>query len=184
MIRNESDTGLPERFEIVRGEVVPLSPTGGKHGYVEQRIGRVLGHEGEDADLGTPFVGEVGVVVVRDPQTVRGADAAFLLKEQMPPEETPEGYLLTPPALVAEVLSPNDRASYVQAKVLEYLSAGVRVVWVVDPSTRSVAVYLKGATARILTGDETLIAPGVLDNLRTPEAWLFKGLPQSDQPPL
>lgn len=182
-IHREPGAGLPERFEIVRGEVVPLVPTGDVHGIVETRVTRLLGNEAEDKGLGLVLGGEVGVVVELEPRTVRGADGAFYLQAQLPYETTPERYLLTPPALVVEVLSPNDRASEIQGKVLEYLTAGVRVVWVVDPATRSVAVYLFQATAGILRGDDRLCAPGVLDHLQTPVSWLFQGVAAGTQPP-
>ncbi len=172
----KANVGLPDRFEIVRGEVVPLAPTGDVHGVVENRVGRVLGEQADDAGLGFAFTGEVGIVVEPNPRTVRGADAAFMLSDQLPPKRTSEGYLLTPPALVVEVLSPNDRASEVQGKVLEYLRAGVRVVWVADPASRTLTVHLPDGNSRTLTGDAVLWAPGVLENLSTPVRDLFKGL--------
>ena len=67
----------------------------------------MLDQEGGDRGAGSALVGEVGIVVERSPQTVRGADAAFVLADQFPLERSKEGYLLTPPALVVEVLSPN-----------------------------------------------------------------------------
>lgn len=173
----------PQHFEIVRGEVVPLMPTGDLHGIVESRVIRLLGNEAEEAGLGIVLGGEVGVVVEHDPRTVREADAAFFLTDQLPYRTTSERYLLTPPALVVEVLSPNDRASDVHRKVLEYLEVGVQVVWVVDPATRSVAVFLEHASTGLLRGDDPLSAPGVLDELRTPVLWLFKELPGATQPP-
>ncbi|HEY3997286.1 MAG TPA: Uma2 family endonuclease [Candidatus Xenobia bacterium] len=180
----ERDVKPPDRFEIVRGEILALSPTNAVHGQVETRITRLLGNEAEDAGLGLAFGGEVGVVVVHEPlRTVRGADAAFILQSQLPYDISSEGYLLTAPALVVEVLSPNDRASEVQEKVLEYLSAGVQVVWVVDPLSRSVAVYRKNGAGLLLREDDVLVAPGVLDNLKTKVSWLFHGLPHPSQPP-
>jgi hypothetical protein len=39
------------------------------------------------------------------------------------------------------VLSPNDRSRQVLDKVGEYLEAGVRLVWVIDPERRTAAVH-------------------------------------------
>ncbi len=161
------------RSEIVRGEVVELSPTGDVHGYVEGRVYGVLLKADEERGLGTAFVGEVGVVVNASPLTVRGADAALMLAQQMPYQTSPEGYLLTPPALVVEVLSPDDRASDVQVKVQEYLRAGVRIVWVVDPQTLTVTIYQQDGRARVLQATDELIAPGVLENLSVTVRKLF-----------
>jgi Uma2 family endonuclease len=150
-------------------------PTGDVHSDVEGRVYRVLS-DLEEAGLGLARVGEVGVVVVKDPLTARGADAAFLLREQLPHRTSKEGYLLTPPALVAEVVSPNDRASEIQAKVLEYLKAGVKLVWVIDPGTRTVNVHLPDGNARTLQSNDVLWAPGVFPDLSVSVATLFKGL--------
>src|SRR4051794_22888349 len=57
--------------------------------------------------------------------------------------------------LVAEVVSPSDRASEVVGKALAWLDAGVRVVWVVDPESRTVTVY-RHDTATVLRGGDVL----------------------------
>jgi Uma2 family endonuclease len=89
---------------------------------------------------------------------------------------------------VVEVVSPNDRASEIQAKVLEYLNAGVLVVWVVDPATRTVNVHLPDGNARTLRPDDLLWAPGVFPELAVAVSVLFRGLDKfrpspSPQPP-
>ena len=67
-----------------------------------------------------------------------------------PPESGP---IVDPPFLVVEVLSPDDRAGAIQAKsasrfagdlqekVDDYLSAGVKYIWVVNPITKRGYVY-------------------------------------------
>jgi hypothetical protein len=87
---------LPERFEIVDGEVVDLMPTGDVHGIVEGLVILTL-HAATRNGVGLPLAGGVGVVVKYQPRTVRGADAALLLASQLPYRDTPEGYLLTRP---------------------------------------------------------------------------------------
>lgn len=47
----------------------------------------------------------------------------------------------TPPLIVIEILSPDDRMSAVVAKLKEYLDWGVPHVWFVDPHTRVLSVY-------------------------------------------
>ena len=76
---------------------------------------------------------------------------------------------------MVEVVSPNDTASEIDRKVLEYLTAGVRVVWIVYPATRSVTVHLSDRTARKLSGDDVLWASDILD-LTTRVSTLFDGL--------
>jgi Uma2 family endonuclease len=50
-------------------------------------------------------------------------------------------YPEVPAELVVEILSPSNRRAEMDAKVNEYLAAGVRVVWVVDPLAYTVTVY-------------------------------------------
>ncbi len=49
-----------------------------------------------------------------------------------------------PPLLAVEVLSPSDKAMRVLHKITDYLNAGARLVWVIDPETRQVVVYQPG----------------------------------------
>ena len=43
------------RCELIRGEVVRMSPTGGKHGIIAHRIGRLLGNWAEQQGIGLVF---------------------------------------------------------------------------------------------------------------------------------
>ena len=58
-------------------------------------------------------------------------------------DDLPEGFFPGAPDLAVEVLSPDDRAAAVLAKVQSWLDAGSAAVWVVDPKTRTVSVYSK-----------------------------------------
>jgi Uma2 family endonuclease len=49
--------------------------------------------------------------------------------------------LNTPPFIVIEILSPEDRMSRVRKKIDEYLAFGVAYVWLVDPEERRADVY-------------------------------------------
>jgi len=79
------------------------------------------------------------------------ADVAFLSTERFP-EPRPDGYPALAPNLVVEVLSPRDRPGEVLAKVGDWLDAGARLVWVIDPR-RLARIYR-------LDGSETLISEG------------------------
>ena len=47
----------------------------------------------------------------------------------------------TPPFLIVEVLSPDDRMSQMQERIDDYLAFGVKYVWIVDPAARRGYVY-------------------------------------------
>jgi Uma2 family endonuclease len=77
------------------------------------------------------------------------------------------------PDLAVEVLSPTDRARQVLDKVGEYLEAGVRLVWVIDPERRSAVVYRSLAEVRKLGADEFLEGEDVVPGFRCRLADLF-----------
>jgi Uma2 family endonuclease len=78
------------------------------------------------------------------------------------------------PDLVVEILSPHDRWSTVTQKLREYFAIGVRLVWIVDPSARSVHVYRALTDVREVTQDEELSGEEVLPGLVLPVAVLFE----------
>ncbi len=173
---DELPTG-PAVYEIWDGELLLMPPPADFHGSIEARITTVLVVHGEWEGLGRVSSGEVGVVLSPGPPvTCVGADVVFLLAEQLPARHSPEGYLLTLPALVAEVRSKNDRTRKLARKVERYLEAGVRLVWVADEKTQTVTVYRSGAEPVVLTRDDELTAEGILPDLRFPVRRLFDDL--------
>jgi Uma2 family endonuclease len=90
------------------------------------------------------------------PERVRKADVSFIRLERLTlAQATAEGHLPIAPDLAVEVLSPDDLAYEVDAKVQDYLSAGVRLVWVVNPQARTIEVHrLRGAGVILRENDE------------------------------
>ena len=72
-----------------------------------------------------------------------------------------------------EVLSPSERPADVHAKIGDYLEAGARLVWVIDPSRRQVRVHRSLLQPLIL--DETAMLEGddVLPGFSVRVAQLF-----------
>lgn len=75
-----------------------------------------------------------------------------------------------PPDLAVEVLSPDDRPRYVLDKLGEYLGAGVRLVWVIDPGARVATVYRSLTDVRRLEEHEALDGEDVVPGFRCPLA--------------
>ena len=76
-----------------------------------------------------------------EPDRVRKPDVSFIRLGRLPSEQLPEGHARIAPDFAAEVVSPNDLAYEVDRKVREYLAAGVRLVWVINPDTRSARIH-------------------------------------------
>jgi Uma2 family endonuclease len=171
-------TDLPSgsvRYELDRGILRIMSPAGDIHGGVEARL-VILLNEGEQRGHGQVRGGEVGILLGQGPDTVVGADACFLTSDQLPAKRSREGYLLTIPALVVEVVSKNDRPQKMRDRVKAYLAAGARAVWIADPRPRTVTVHRPDQTPVVLWETDCLTADGIIPDLSYPVHRLFDGL--------
>lgn len=144
------------RLELVKGKVYEMAPAGGRHGYVAIKTGVRLSVHVQPNRLGHVFAAETGFIIQRDPDTVRAPDAAFISQNRLSADEIPDGYIDLIPDLVVEVVSPNDRRREVREKVEEWLNAGVHLVWVLYPATRSAIVYRSLSDLTNLTADDYL----------------------------
>lgn len=160
------------RTELVKGVIVHMSPTGHLHGYIEGNFYKALEAFVSQRKLGRVIVGEVGVYTARHPDTVRGADVAFISHARMAQVRS-QAYLDVAPELVVEILSPDDRWGELMEKLEEYFGVGVTVVWVADPQTRSVYVYRSLTDAQRFTANDALPGGGVLPGFSVPVADLF-----------
>lgn len=124
--------------ELVRGEIREMPPAGEEHGAIG---GAIFGHIWmylRQNNLGKVYQ-DTGVVIDPVLNTVRAPDVAFIRKERFSGRVT--GALPVEPDLAVEVISPYDRYGDVEDKVEDYLRAGVRLVWVVNPRRKFVEVY-------------------------------------------
>jgi len=141
--------GVPERADLVRGVLVVHEPPGFRHGEITVRLIIALGTYVDTRHLGRVVAGDAGFKLRSDPDTVRGADIAFVSWERLP-QESPVGFPPLGPDLVVEVLSPGDRPGETLAKIADWLSAGTRLVWVIDPERRLARIYRQDGSESIL----------------------------------
>ena len=132
------------RFELVRGRVIRMSPVGFTHARIVARLCHLLGEHVRRHQLGVVGT-ELGVKLASNPDTVRGPDVTFIRRERIP-AVPPRGFWTGPPDLIIEMLSPDDRFADVRAKVDEYLRSGVPLVVVIDPD-RETALMARAGTA-------------------------------------
>lgn len=161
------------RYELVEGELRRMSPGGGEHGVIIGKItGRLEVHV-EDNDLGVVCGAETGFTIARDPDTVRGPDAAFVSKERIPADGIPKGYWPYAPDLAIEVISPNDIYGDVDEKISEWLTAGVRLVVIINPRKRNVKLYRSQTQISLLTAADQLSFEDIVPGFTYPIAKLF-----------
>ena len=155
-------TPLPDkRVELVRGVLVVREPAGFRHGTVSAALARLLGDHVAGHRLGLVVAAETGFKLSSDPDTVRAPDVAFVASARLPDPEYP-GYPALAPDLVVEVLSPGDRPGETLAKVGDWLTAGSRLVWVVDPGRREARVYRQDGSETLLGESDVLTGEDVV----------------------
>ena len=116
---------------------------------------------------------ETGFVLATNPDTVLAPDISFVRRERIPASGVPASFWRGAPDVAVEVLSPDDRQADVAAKVRDYFSHGVTLVWVIDPSARTVTVHRPATPPEILTGDFILDGGNVLAGFEIPAGRLF-----------
>jgi Uma2 family endonuclease len=163
----------PVLYELDNGDLISMSPPGDEHCAVVSNLDTELKIQGERRGHGKVRCGEVGIVLRRRPDRVVGADAVFVATASLPIRRSPEGYLETIPDLVVEVVSKNDKRGYLQRKVRDYLTAGVRVLWVADPSKRTVTEYRPGREPLVYEEGDTLRVEDVIPGFRLPVPDVF-----------
>ena len=158
--------------ELVNGKVVFGSPAGWGHGDVAGIIAGLLFAYAREKNAGRVLTAEAGFILHRDPDTVRAPDVMFVAKERIP-AGSPKGFLPVPPDLAVEIVSPSDKFSDVTAKAEEYIAAGVRMVWVVDPQTHRAYIFRSNQAVRSLMEKESLPGEDVLPGFELPLRELF-----------
>jgi Uma2 family endonuclease len=128
-------------YELVDGQLVEL-PMSSIASVVAANLITELNVYQRPLDLGWVFGIDCGFRCFPvDPNRVRKPVVSFVRKDRIPGGILSKGFVTVAPDLVAEVVSTHDLFSDVMEKVEEYLEAGVPLIWVIDPETRSAQVF-------------------------------------------
>ena len=161
-----------KHLELVRGKVVEMSRLGERRCLVCGNVVWVLNSYARQRGRGRVLSNDPGIVVERGPDTVRGPDVVFF-DDVKPYDELNPKLAEGVPTLVAEVLSPNDRVGKVTRRIGEYLRAGVRLIWVIDPEARDVTVHRQGKVPEVFDATQELTGEDVLPDFRYRVAEFF-----------
>jgi Uma2 family endonuclease len=160
------------KYELVDGEIRRLSPAGFRHGAVAVELSGLLRAFVKPRKLG--HLGDSSIGFQMPNGNVRSPDVSFVATGRFENDDPPVGYSPVLPDLAVEILSPSDGAQEILDKVGEYLDAGVRIVWVVDPQQRRVNCYRSLTDVHTLSAADDLDGEDVLPGFRCRLADLFQ----------
>lgn len=170
----EEFEALPEeegyKLELSATMLVREPPPGAEHGLLNAVLAHRLQAYAERTGTGT-VLANAGFVLSHDPPIVRSPDVAWLAEADR--SRLDARAWRGAPDLAVEIVSPSDRASEIQEKVSQYLAAGVRLVWVVDPRTRYAVVYSPSEAIRMVHAEGELEGGEVLPGFRLSLTDLF-----------
>ncbi|MCI0664464.1 MAG: Uma2 family endonuclease [Acidobacteria bacterium] len=166
---SQIDFDPDRRYEIVAGHPEEKEMPGARHGAICSRINSRLEAHIESHHLGVVFI-ETNFKIG---ENERIPDIAFVTADHIPPEGIPESSWQTPPDLAIEVISPTDLHEKVNTKILEYLNAGVRQVWIVSPENQSITIFRSQTDVQVFAGDVDLVCEDLLPGFRCHPKDLF-----------
>lgn len=171
-----------ERYELVDGELVERQ-MGRESSWISGEVFRHLANFVSANSSGWAFPDGTSYQCFDvDGERVRRPDASYVSRDRLPEGPVGEGHFRVAPDLAVDVISPNDTARDVFEEVEEYLSAGVRVVWLINPSSRTAMIYRADRTIGSVRHSETLSGEDVLPGFAIPVNQLFPPTP-APQPP-
>ena len=161
-------------YELVDGVLVE-KPMGKLESMLAGKVLLILRGYVDPRDLGL-FTVPDGMMRLA-PAIIRAPDVSFIAWDQIPPGPLTEASLAAVvPDLAVEVLSPSNTKAEMARKRQEYFTAGVRLVWEVDPPSRTVAVYTDPERPTVLDSTMTLDGGDVLPGFRAAVSDLFADL--------
>ena len=159
---------LPDKStELVHGRLIVREPPSTEHGRIQANLAYFITDHVRRNNLGVVFGQDTGFRITSNPDTIRGADVAFVSRDRA--ADIPRrGYAPLAPDFVAEILSPDDRPGEYLAKVAQWLDAGTRLVWVIDPQRAEARVYREDGSLTIVGQDALLDGEAVLPGFSCP----------------
>ncbi len=159
-----SENADKQLYELVDGVLVE-KPMGTPEAYLGGRLFRLLSEFVEDQDLGVVLPGDGAIQL--SVGTVRVPDVCLIPWCEFPNEELPRDAIWdVTPSLAVEVLSVSNTEAEMDRKVSEYFTAGCKLVWLIDPATKTAKVYTAAKKFKVIEESGTLEGGKVLPGFR------------------
>jgi Uma2 family endonuclease len=146
-------------------------------GYFESRLAAtlvmILGRFVDEHDLGIVLAADGALRILSD--QIRAPDVAFLNWDRFPGRQRPaEPIPAIVPDLAVQVLSAGNTEREMERKLDDYFAAGVRLVWIIDPATKSATSYESRQEPQPVKYDESLSGRNVVPGFELPLRELFE----------
>ncbi len=145
-----------------KGALIVMTPVGGDSGSYEMELGADLTLWNRQTNLGKTF--SSSTLFKLPTGGARSPDAAWVELSRWQ-SLTPEQRRKFPPIapdFVIELRSPTDNLELLQTKMQEYMDAGVRLGWMLNPQEQQVEIYRQGQPKEVrqlpteLSGEDVL----------------------------
>lgn len=160
-------------FELEAGEVVKVSRPGEKHGAVCINVGGLFWQYTRQKKKGYACSNDMGLVLERDPDTVRGPDISLYL-ESRKFKDLEVKWPKRLPKLIVEVMSPNDRMGKMLKRIAKFLKKGVSMAWLLDPEDETLTIFRPNREPIVLERDEEVAGLKLLPDFRCKVADFFE----------
>jgi Uma2 family endonuclease len=165
------------RYELFNGRLVE-KPMGAKASLIAVAMTFLLGPIARSKRLGLVFGSDCGYqCFAANPKRVVFPDASFIRRGRLPKDDPPDGHVRIPPDMALEVVSPSNSAEDLMQKILDYLEAGVRLIWAVYPKSRTVLVFRPDNTVSLRKPENELSGEDVIPGFACRVAELFEEIP-------
>jgi Uma2 family endonuclease len=158
-------------YELVKGELFTMSPSGEEHGAITVKISSRLNDFVEAHQLGIVYGAETGFKLESDPDTVLAPDVAFIRREKI--TKLSKGYRTGAPDLAVEVISPDESKRKIEQRTTRWLRGEASVVWNVYPESRTVTVHRLNADPKVLLEKDELTDDEIVPGFRLPLLQIF-----------
>lgn len=144
------------------GELIVMPPTGGETGKRNAKLTARFVLWNEQTQLGEVFDSSTCFKLPNGCDRSPDVSWIQLTRWNALSAEQREKFPPIAPDFVLELMSPSDSLSETQAKMQEYMNAGVKLGWLVDRKTRYVEIYRQGQPKEVLQSPTTLSGEDVL----------------------
>lgn len=166
--------------ELDAGEWVPVTKNTWRHAQIAANVCAVLRDYARRNAGWSVAVGDPGTKLGRSPDILRGPDVAIVRRERVPMGKGADGWLEGAPDVAVEIVGDAQSVSDLAKKALEYLRAGAKAVWVLDPEPQRVLVFTQQNQIRVVERDATLGGEDALPGFTCTVSEFFEAWPDLD----